>query len=338
MSNQKNIDINFADRYPMDDVNPTEGFACSIIGSERLARKYQDDNICTHFLLQSVVYAAEPKALGLLVLSKNGLRYKLVAAAVHKMALREFKVLNIEEGGNPILEGKIEKLKWLKPRGTYKPPKSGFANSSYYRRQLQNNNLNLLAPGAKAAGMVYLSNMFRDLIGDPVLDTSHYILGTLHSVLQRQTFFNGNLLMRDVFGYNTYHEVTRLRGEVIGILVIAATLDLRKSGDENAELEFWQPPIRRMQEDHERVERVRQSRLTLLEKVKALISAGEKENEENKKEEEVNASAFEFDRFDEFNSFEELQKSCEKEFPDLFESEEESNGDVSEETEEELEG
>ena len=86
-----------------------------------------------------------------------------------------------------------------------------------------------------------------------------------------------------------------------------------------------------MQEDHERVERVRQSRLTLLEKVKALISA--EANEEKKKEEEVNASAFEFDRFDEFNSFEELQKSFEKEFPDLFEFEEESNGDVSEEME-----
>ena len=59
------------------------------------------------------------------------------------------------------------------------------------------------------------------------------------------------------------YRITRLRGEAIGILVIAATLDLRKSGDENAELEFWQPPIRRMQEDHERVERVRQSRLKL---------------------------------------------------------------------------
>ena len=85
-----------------------------------------------------------------------------------------------------------------------------------------------------------------------------------------------------------------------------------------------------MREDHERLERVRQSRLTFLEKFKALVK---KEIAEKEKAEEVNASAFEFDRFDEFNSFEELQKCFEKEFPDLFEFEEESNGDVSEEME-----
>ena len=83
-----------------------------------------------------------------------------------------------------------------------------------------------------------------------------------------------------------------------------------------------------MREDHERLERVRQSRLTFLEKFKALVK---KEIAEKEKAEEVNASAFEFDRFDEFDSFEELQKSFEKEFPDLFEFEEESSGDVSEE-------
>merc|ERR1712187_394547 len=97
-----------------------------------------------------------------------------------------------------------------------------------------------------------------------------------------------------------------------------------------------------MREDHERLERVRQSRLTFLEKFKALVKkeiaekeiagkeiAGEeiaeKEIAGEEKAEEVNASAFEFDRFGEFDSFEELQKSFEKEFPDLFESEEGSS-------------
>ena len=80
----------------------------------------------------------------------------------------------------------------------------------------------MLAPGTKTAKMVYLANMFKELIGDPVLNTSHYTLGVLHSVRRNQAFFNGNLLMRDVFRYNIYDKITKVLGEIIIILLISA--------------------------------------------------------------------------------------------------------------------
>ena len=121
-------------------------------------------------MLQSVAYTSQSFSLGKLVLTPNGITYNSIMAAVGKMALREFTVLEIEEGENPILEGKVKKLKWLKPQGTYKPREPDF-----YRFEPQNN---LLAPGTKTGRMVYLANMFKELIGDPVLDTSHYTLGS----------------------------------------------------------------------------------------------------------------------------------------------------------------
>ena len=154
-------------------------------------------------MLQLVAYTLQSFSPGKLVLTPNGITYNSIMAAVGKMALRKFTVLEIEEGENPILEGKVKKLKWLKPQGTYKPQEPDF-----YRFEPQNN---LLAPGTKTAKMVYLANMFKELIGDPVLNTSHYTLGVLHSVRRNQAFFNGNLLMKDVFGYNIYLRATMVK-------------------------------------------------------------------------------------------------------------------------------
>ena len=177
-------------------------------------------------MLQSVAFTSQRKALEKLVLKKNSLMYKRIWPVVRRMALREFNVLSFEKGANPELNGGVEKLKWLKPLGTYKPPAPNFHPPKVLK------NSNLLAPGIKTADMVYLSNMFRDFFGDPVIDTSHYMLATFHKVLQRQIFFNGNLLIGKVFGYNIYSKTTVIQRELMVLLVIADTLALRKrTGD-----------------------------------------------------------------------------------------------------------
>ena len=271
MSNKKHT--NFTTSYQMDDVNPTEAFAYSIIWSEKLARIHQDDNICTHFMLQSVAYASESKLLGELVLIPNGITYNSIMVAVDKLALREFTVLEIEEGGNPILEGKVKKLKWLKPQGTYKPRKPNF-----YRFEPQNN---LLAPGTKTAGMVYLANMFKELMGDPVLDTSHYMLGMLHSVRRRETFFNGNLLMRDVLGYKTYDKITKVRGELIVVLLINDIEAAEEKKNEAVEDSFyWEAPEPRYIFDEKRTAK---EAVEFLDKEEAARKKKEKEEKANSK-------------------------------------------------------
>ena len=189
------------------------------------------------------------------------------------MALREFTVLDIEEGGNPILEGKVKKLKWLKPQGTYKPRKPNF-----YRFEPQNN---LLAPGTKTAGMVYLANMFKELMGDPVLDTSHYMLGILHSVRRRETFFNGNLLMRDVLGYKTYDKITKVRGELIVVLLINDIEAAEEKKNEAVEDSFyWEAPEPRYIFDEKRTAK---EAVEFLDKEEAARKKKEKEEKANSK-------------------------------------------------------
>ena len=188
---------------------PTKNFCKSLDYAEILCRKFKEDYITTQFMLQGVVHYAQETPLQP-ALDINRIWLKRVTQAVTKLSMREFCVLDIPQGANLKLNGQVEKVKWLAPLGTHKPP---------------NLNLTPLATSdtsaicsPKLVDLIFFSGVIRELFGDPSLDLTHFMLAVVYELRKEKVSSNVYYLLVRVFGYRGYPDIARLRSNLIEIL------------------------------------------------------------------------------------------------------------------------